>query len=182
MRVNRLVLAETFGSLGFPGLLGLSLLAFALAFALSALLPARSSLEQARLDAAAARAEAARPRPPGPPVDTSPAGQLRGFYERFPARPDAPDWLEKVYAVADKEKLQLVRGEYSVAVDAKTDLTKYRILLPVKGSYGQIRNFLSGALQEVPYLALDDADFQRPKAGDQQVDARLRLTLYMVRR
>jgi hypothetical protein len=181
MRASKLLVSETVGALGMPGLAGIGLLLFGIVFGLTALWPAHNRLEEAQAAAARARAEAARPRT-GPIIDTSPAAQLKGFYTAFPARVEAPDWLQRIYDAAEKEKLDLVRGEYQVALDAKSDLAKYRMLLPVKGSYGQIRNFLAESLREVPYLALEDVDFQRPKAGDTVIEARIRMTLYMLRR
>lgn len=181
MRINRLQVSEALHALGISGLLGIALAVFALAFALSALLPARARLHEARLDALSAQAQASKPRQAAP-VDSSPAAQLATFYKAFPPQPDAPDWLDKIYALAQSQNLELYHGEYSVAADSKTDLARYRIVLPLKGSYAQIRSFLGGVLQEVPYLALDDVDFQRPKVGDGQIEARVRMSLYLVRR
>lgn len=180
MRVNRLLVAEALRALGPAGVLGIGLAIFALVFALSALWSASTRLKEARLDALSAQTRAGNPQQ-AKPIDNSPTAQLTTFYKAFPPRPDAPDWLEKLYAVAAQEGLQIHHGEYSVAPDSKTDLAKYRILLPLKGTYAQIRGFLGGALQEVPYLALDDVDLKRPTVGDERVEARVRLSLYLVR-
>lgn len=179
MRVNRLLLTESLRALGPAGVIGIGLAIFALVFALFALWPARARLQEARLDALGAQARASRPQQ-AKPVDNSPAAQLTAFHKAFPARPEAPDWLDKIYAVAEQEGLQVQHGEYSLAFDSKTDLAKYRILLPLKGNYMQIRAFLGAVLQEVPYLALDDVDLKRPTVGDTQVEARVRLSLYLV--
>lgn len=175
--MNRLTLAESLRNLGLPGVAGITLLVFSLSYALSAILPLRSQVESYQAQIAAAKARAARGEA-GIPDDT-PAAQLRAFYQYLPPQPNAPEWLDKIYAAADKANVTLLRGEYGLAVDAETGVARYRILLPVKGSYGQIRGFISAALDSVPTLALDDVNFERDKISENQVEARVRMTLYL---
>ena len=177
MALNRLTLSESLRSLGLPGVAGITLLVFSLSYALSALLPLRDEVANYQAQIAAAKARAARGETGV--ADNTPAGQLRAFYQYLPPQPDAPEWLDKVYQAADKEKVTLLRGEYGLALDPETGIARYRILLPVKGSYRQIRGFISSALESVPSLALDDVNFEREKISESQVDARVRMTLYL---
>jgi len=179
MKLNRLAAAETVRLLGLPGVAGVALVVFSLSYAVSALLPAKQELDGQR--EAVARAQARAQQASAGVADTSPAGQLKAFYSFLPAQPAAPEWLDKIYAAAMKEQVNLLRGEYSLVIDPDTGLARYRILFPVKGSYSQIRGFISGALNTVPSLALDDVNFERQKISDGQVDARVRMTLYLKR-
>lgn len=181
MMINRLMFSEATQAIGAPGVAGVALLAFSLAFALSALLPSWRELERQRSAAASApeslpQAAARRSMPEG-----SAGAELRAFYNIFPLRADAPEWLSRVYAAAEERKLPLSRGEYALSTDAQTGLVRYRIVLPVRGSYSQVREFVAATLRAVPALALDEVTFERPKISEREVEARIRLTLYLKR-
>jgi hypothetical protein len=177
VKYSRLAAAETVRMLGTPGVIGIALLVFSLSYVLSALLPAKEDLDAKREQAAGERARAEREKTGV--ADTSPAGQLRAFYGFLPAQTAAAEWLDKIYAAASKENISLPRGEYSLLIEPETGVARYRILLPVKGSYSQIRSFVAVALDAVPSLALDDISFERQKIGDGAVDAKVRMTLYL---
>jgi hypothetical protein len=172
VKYSRLAAAETVRMLGTPGVIGIALLVFSLSYVLSALLPAKEDLDAKREQAAGEREKTGV-------ADTSPAGQLRAFYGFLPAQTAAAEWLDKIYAAASKENISLPRGEYSLLIEPETGVARYRILLPVKGSYSQIRSFVAVALDAVPSLALDDISFERQKIGDGAVDAKVRMTLYL---
>lgn len=179
MTISRLMLSEMLQKLGRPGVVGIALLAFSLSLAVSTLLPAWQELDRLRANAAAAQANqrtaAARASLP----DDSPAAQLRAFYAIFPLQTDAPESLSRMFAAAEESKLQLSRGEYAIVTDRQTGLVLYRMTLPVRGGYTQIREFVAAALKAVPALALDELTFERPNISETQVQARVRLTLYL---
>jgi hypothetical protein len=179
MKLNRLILSETVHSLGVPGVIGITLLVFSLSYAVSALIPAKKELD-------GYRAQIARVKERGPRVATgqpenTPSGQLRAFYNLLPPQPAATEWLDKIYAAANREKVVLVRGEYALALDQDVGVARYKIIFPVKGSYSEIRGFIASALDAVPTLALDDVNFERQKISEGQVDAKIRMTLYLKR-
>lgn len=55
---------------------------------------------------------------------------------------------------------------------------RYRITLPVRTSYTQIRYFVSFILKEIPTVSIDGLRFERKKISETQLDAQIRLTLY----
>jgi hypothetical protein len=179
MKLNRLIVSETVRALGVPGVIGVTLVVFGLSYAVSALLPAKQQIDSYREQIARAKDRAVRAETGQ--TDNTPSGQLRAFYKLLPPQPAVPDWLDKIYAAAVKENVALIRGEYSLATDADVGVARYKILFPVKGSYAQIRGFIAAALDAVPTLALDDVNFERQKISDAQVDARIRMTLYVKR-
>jgi hypothetical protein len=178
MATNRLILAEAMQAVGPSGVVGIALLVFSLSFALSTLLPSWWELERHRT-AASARKGQPEAAAQASIADESPAAELRRFYEIFPARSDAPALLSRVYAAAEDRKLLLSRGEYGRSTDPQTGLARYRIVLPVRGTYSQVREFVAATLQAVPALALDEVTFERPKISEREVEARIRLTLYL---
>lgn len=165
-------------NLGWPGVLGLGLLAFAGGFYFSTLRAEQARLDdlrgqitQARMPRAASADDSGAPR--------TPADRLAAFYGFFPRPDDLPDLLETVFTVARSQGLQLDQGEYRVLKDNAGGLTQFQIMLPVRGSYPQIRKFVDGALAEVAALSLDSIQFDRQKVGDPAVDAKVKLVMYL---
>jgi hypothetical protein len=179
MAIPRLILSETLQRLGRPGVIGVALLVSSLGLTVSTLLPSWQDLNRQRIKAAAAqefkRTAAAR----APAPDDSPAAQLRAFYAMFPPHTNASESLSQMVAAARESKLQLSRGEYAIVTDRQTGLVRYRMTLPVRGEYTQIREFVAASLKAVPALALDEVIFERPSVSETQVQARVRLTLYL---
>ncbi|MNT78114.1 hypothetical protein D3C72_2173220 [compost metagenome] len=89
--------------------------------------------------------------------------------------------IERLYRLASAERISLARGEYALGIDPKTQLARYQIVLPVRGSYPQIRGFIKGLLKQLPTLVLEDLELQRKRIGDSELNARLRMTLYLSR-
>lgn len=179
MRINRLVVAEFVQRIGIPGAAGIALAVLTIGFVAGALLPAQQQLEQSRGAVAAAAQRRQEGRIAPPPRPQSAAEQLQSFYGMFPAETAAADWLQKVYDAAAQHNLSLPRGEYGLTVDAKAGLARYHITLPVQGSYEQLRGFVAAALEAVPTLSLDDIDFQRQTVGETQVNAKVRMSLFL---
>ncbi|MNH36700.1 hypothetical protein D3C79_975180 [compost metagenome] len=110
-----------------------------------------------------------------------PQHELENFHKQLPAQPQATVAIDRIYALAKAEQITLARGEYALGVDPKTQLARYQILLPVRGSYPQIRRYVHALLGQLPALVLEDIDLQRKKIGDRELTGRLRMTLYLSR-
>lgn len=166
-------------SLGRSGILGLGLLAFAVAFYVSAFRPEQVRLEELRSQASKleeSRARAAREEP------KTPGDRLNAFYGLLPPSNHIADLLKKIYGAADQQALKLEQGEYRAVKGTASRLTDYQVILPVKGTYPQVRKFVAAALAEVPNLSLDSIQFERQKVGDSTVDAKVKLVLYLGQR
>lgn len=179
MRLNRLVFAEVLRSLGIPGVLGLALAVLALVLGVSTLLPARAKLDRERQELVELRAAKGSFGAASAAKAATPQDQLNQFYALFPGQSTAAATLDKVYAAAAANSIALPRGEYALTQEPKTQLAQYRMVLPVRGSYEQIRGFLAAALQAVPTLSLDDIEFRREKIGEAQLEAKIHMTLYL---
>jgi hypothetical protein len=88
-----------------------------------------------------------------------------------------PDELERVYSLARAANLELLQGEYRLEKPA-FGIVFYRITLPIRGSYPQIRQFVGATLKNMPIASLDALRFERKKAGDTQLEAQVRMTVY----
>jgi hypothetical protein len=164
---------EWLQELGSAGVLGVGVLIFCVPFYFSAVRPAERELQAQR-----SVAERLRTRTPFQPVSSEGrAEELRRFYGLFPTLEKLPDELERVYALARAAKLELLQGEYRLE-RPPFGIAFYRITLPIRGTYPQIRQFVGATLKTMPIASLDGLRFERKKAGDTQLEAQVRLTIY----
>jgi hypothetical protein len=156
-------------ALGAAGVLGIGILLFCAAYAVSAVLPAERALAAERL--AAARGGSSQR------VPADPREALRRFYGLFPELAALPEEVARLFDLARTAGLELEQGEYRLESRAE-GLQAYRVTLPVRGSYAQIRAFVGALLAQLPSASLDALRFERRKAGEARLEAQLRLTLY----
>ncbi|MBC8007533.1 MAG: hypothetical protein H7X76_05740 [Prolixibacteraceae bacterium] len=115
-------------------------------------------------------------------ADTKPvreASPLETFQEQLPGVAQAPAIVRQLHGLAQSAGLTLERGEYRPLPDASARLVRYQIVLPVKGSYAQVRRFLAAAMRDMPGLALDGIGFHRDKLAPDQLEVQLRFTAFL---
>ncbi|MBV6289095.1 type 4a pilus biogenesis protein PilO [Pseudomonas aegrilactucae] len=180
MHISSLIVHEHLQRLGWPLLAGTGLLLLALLYGAS-LVPQWQQVNALR-DRHAQLAEQVRQLKRGErQVAVQAADPLQDLHRQLPAQPQATEVIERLYALARAEKITLARGEYALGVDPKTRLARYQILLPLRGSYPQIRRFLHALLGQMPALVLEDIDLQRKRIGDSELTGRIRMTLFLSR-
>lgn len=159
-------------ALGAAGVVGLGVLLFCLPFYFSALVPLEKEAAQRAL-----AAERSRARLPAQPVSVDGAAELARFHGMFPPVQRLGAEVEALHGHARAAGLHLQQGEYRL--ESKTGaLSAYRVTLPVRGNYGQIRNFVGRVLKSMPVASVDAVRFERKRAADTQLEAQVRLTLY----
>jgi len=159
-------------ALGPAGVIGLGVALFCLPFYFSTLAPLEKDAARRTLSA-----ERSRARLPAQPVAVDGAAELARFHGMFPPMQRLGAEVEALHAHARASGLQLQQGEYRL--ETKTGaLTAYRVTLPVRGSYGQIRQFVGRVLKAMPVASVDAVRFERKKAADTQLEAQVRLTIY----
>lgn len=167
------------GLLGWPGALGAAAAGLCVALYVWVLQPAQQRLEAARLSASSLHeriAQAAgKPNDGARPLDE----QLASFYRIFPNEHDATDWVGKIAAIARRDGLEVQQADYRVNRDRIGKLTRLQMSLPLSGEYPKIRGFLSDLRAEIPIVSLEQVEFERHKVGDQKVEAKLRLVIYL---
>lgn len=113
------------------------------------------------------------------------AAKLQTFYSHLGRSETTTDWLAKLYAIGKATGVELQSGTYrnqATADTASGKIERYEIVLPVSGSYAQMRDFLQRALGEIPVLSLDQMTLKRESRNDGTVQAELKLTLHMVKK
>lgn len=101
------------------------------------------------------------------------------FYRSLGERRYAEQQVRTLFALASKAGLSLSQGEYRTGYDRHARLHTYQVTLPVRGSYDKVWNFGLMALRAMPFSSLDEISFKRDSIEDAQVEARIRLTLYL---
>ncbi len=102
---------------------------------------------------------------------------LRRFHNLFPPTDKIPAEIAKLWMTAAEYKIDLEKGEYRLE-STGLGLARYRVTLPVRASYSQIRNFVNFILKEIPTASIDGLRFERKKISETQLEAQIRLTLY----
>jgi hypothetical protein len=181
MSVPSLILREHVQRAGLPGLAGAALLALVLAYGVFGLLPDWQSLDTLRQNSHKANAFLEQVANGTATLPVVPSQQLDEFHKGLPTQLDATTVIDRIYAMASQEKINLARGEYALGIDPKTQLARYQILLPVRGNYPQLRRFLHALLTQLPAVVVEDVDFQRKRIADTELSGRIRMTLYLSR-
>ncbi len=172
-------LARIPAELGVLGTVSLALLAAALAFFFWVLAPLEAQGE--RLDRRLTEKARVGVREANPIRAASPGGKVAAFYQFFEREEATIEWLAKLYAIGKAVGVELRAAEYRL-VETRQRLVRYEIVLPLSGSYSQVRAFLENALNEIPIASLDQVNLHRKRANDPQVEAEARLTLHLLER
>ena len=180
--LNSLVLLEQLRRVGPVGLGAAAVAVLALGVAVAGVLPQWQAVRELRASEADASVQLERVRRGELKIAVKPEQQaLDSLRQQLPGQPEASELIERLYHLAGAEHISLARGEYALGVDPKTQLARYQIVLPVRGSYPQIRGFLRGLIGQLPTLVLEDLELQRKRIGDRELNGRLRMTLYLSR-
>ena len=157
-------------TLGATGLAALALFAAVAVFHLGALKPLelRSEALKARL---ARQAPAAAAAPAGA------ADQIEALYAFLERDEQTTDWLAKLHAIGAATGVQLKSASYR-AQPREGRIARYEIVLPLAGSYAQIRDFLRRSAEEIPVMSIDQLTLKRENRNEATLQAELRLTLH----
>lgn len=125
------------------------------------------------------RARAASALPAAAPIaPDAPSQRLKRYGEQLPRTDAAVEAVARIHGLGTAAGLSLPSGEYRMERRGDDPLVRYRVSLPVTGSYSQVRGFVVDVLREVPAAALDDIQLRRDPAGG-KLEARVRFSLYL---
>ena len=156
--------------LGPLGLAAIGVLVAAMAFFALVLQPLeeRSNAVQARVPVS--RGEA----PPN-------GDKVQSVYQYLKKPEETTDWLAKLYAIGAATGVQVSSATYRTQTAPAGPLERTEIVLPLSGSYGQMRDFLKRSLAEIPVMSLDQVSLKRENRRDGTLQAEVRLTLHRVK-
>ncbi|MFN0318455.1 MAG: hypothetical protein ACKVQA_25800 [Burkholderiales bacterium] len=161
-------------SLGPQGVAGLALVAFCGAFAWGGLKPLHDSVHEMR-----AQVEQISLHPRNSVATPAQAAKLATRDVDLPSAADALPQVMRLSDLAEEQGLKLRQGDYRLHRDKEAGVVAYQMHYPVTGAYVALRAFIKRALEEFPALALEEVLIRRNSIGAQDVEARLRFTLYL---
>jgi hypothetical protein len=106
------------------------------------------------------------------------AAELERFYKLFPPAERLTDEVARLHRLGRSAGLDLAQGESRLERRA-SGLWAYRINLPVRGSYPQLRDFLAALLKEMPIASIEALRFERKRATDTQLAAQVRVIVHL---
>lgn len=90
-----------------------------------------------------------------------------------------PEALVQIHKIAAGQKLALLKAEYKYSPADSFGIAQASVALPLKADYPVIRRFCENVLQAMPYVSLDEISFKRENINVEQIDARIRFSVWM---
>lgn len=129
-----------------------------------------------------ARAGEFRPAAGDSESQAGPSDKLADYVALFPPRSQATSDLSNIFSTAQRQHLQLARGEYQFKSEVNSPFVAYTAAFPVHSDYGSIKAFAADVLVTLPHASLDEFRLSRESAGSETLDAVIRFTLtYRIR-
>ncbi len=163
--------------LNLIGKIGLGLLILSTVFFWAAVLPQKEGVHKLKEQAASMQQRTQVESAVGTKLDDNQALQV--FYDFFPSIDSSPYWIKELDRIAKKHKVVLSRSDYRLMQEKDSKLARYEMILPVHGSYPQIRAFIADMLETIPAMALVDIVLKREDIKSGKLDARLNMNLYL---
>ncbi|MCT7313298.1 hypothetical protein N5J06_20175 [Ralstonia sp. CHL-2022] len=138
----------------------------------------RVALKHAKTEFAKASAELSHPPSKVVVPQATSTHHLAVFYRALGRYPEIETPISTFFQIAGDTALALKQGDYQAVYERAGRYYAYRITLPVRGSYSNIRKFCDQALTAIPYAALDGLQFKRASISDPNIEAKLQFTLY----
>jgi hypothetical protein len=157
--------------LGHLGVIGISVFLFSLVAMISANLPLHQQISSQSVELEGARAAAGGRNRSG--QRETEAGTAQRLVDELPTQNDLPQILGKISSIATEAGMALERGSYEFSATESSSISSYRLSLPVRGSYPQVRKFIEETLAAIPVVALESMRVDRNDVSDQFVIADL---------
>ena len=109
------------------------------------------------------------------------SGKVASVYEYLKKPEETTDWLAKLHAIGAATGVNVNSATYKTQAAGAGPLERVEIVLPLSGSYAQMRDFLKRSLAEIPVMSLDQVALKRENRRDGTLQAEVRLTLHRVR-
>lgn len=98
------------------------------------------------------------------------------FFAALPVRARHLDDLKLIYAQAGESRLTIQKAEYSFESEPDSKLVRLKAIVPVAGTYRQVRHYLAQMLNNNPHLALEAIHMERQDATQEALQSRLHLS------
>jgi hypothetical protein len=167
--------------LGNAGKIGIGLFVVAGIFFLAAVSPQGTELQKLQ-----ERAETLQSKPQQTNDGVTDANRKVGgdqalqiFYEFFPRIDSSPFWIRELVRIAKQQGVEINSSDFRLSIEKDERLSRYEMILPIRGRYPQIRAFIAAALEAVPAMAIVGIAFKRENVQSAQLEVRLEVNLYL---
>ncbi|EXI66591.1 MAG: hypothetical protein AW08_02496 [Candidatus Accumulibacter adjunctus] len=109
---------------------------------------------------------------------TASAANYRAFREALADDDQVLPTVRKILDAATRHRLRATRAEYLRAADPQAQVERLQMTVPVKGRYADIRSWVEEVLRTLAPVALNELAFKREDVGLDQVEAKVRLTIW----
>ncbi len=169
------------GRLGTPGKIGIGLLVVSGIYFFSAVAPQETMLQQLKERADTLQIQAQKPATADAEAGKKMTGDqaLQAFYDFFPMIDSSPFWIRELVRIAKKHNVELSSSEYRLINEQDARLARYEMVLPIRGSYAQIRAFIADALESVPAIAISAIAIKRDVVSSDRLELRLEINLFL---
>lgn len=167
--------------LGNTGKIGIGLFVVAGIFFLAAVSPQGTELQKLQ-----ERAEILQSKPQQAVNEASAESRklsgdqaLQIFYEFFPRIDSSPFWIRELVRIARQQGVEINSSDFRLSIEKGERLSRYEMILPIRGRYPQVRAFMADALEVVPAMAIVGIAFKRENIQSAQIEVRLEMNLYL---
>ena len=116
------------------------------------------------------------------PGRRSPEARLQALRSALPERAELPRLLDRLQEVAGNAGVTLNSAEYPVESSQADGLfAGIAVVYPVKADFRRLRRLLVEIRSQMPMVAIEDIQVKRDNLGTTEVEARLRLRIYLRR-
>jgi len=161
---------------GWPAAAGLALLLAALGVMLLGVVPMQQKTAQMARDQAPLRLRMVASAEI-PDADASQAA--RAGLNSLPDAAQALDVIASLHSAAQRHGVALASGEYRVVREGKAPWQRYRVSLPARGTYPQLRAWMAEWMNASPAVVLDEFGLRRDDVAQDTVEARIQLSLFV---
>ncbi|MFZ6734891.1 hypothetical protein ACO0LG_23420 [Undibacterium sp. Ji42W] len=105
--------------------------------------------------------------------------RLNAFYELLGEKKHVEQQVKTILYLANEAGVSLKAGEYQLAENSAGKFYAYKVQLPVKGSYLQIRKFAEQVLLTIPFASLDEISFKREVINGTTIESKMIFTIYV---
>ena len=167
--------------LGVSGKIGLGLFVVAIVFLIGAVMPQDREVKllKQRVETIKSRSPFQMKDKPGSSKKIGGDQALKVFYDFFPRIDSSPRWIGELVRVAEMHEVEINSSDFRMTFEEGSRLARYEMVLPVHGSYPQIRAFIADALKSIPAMAITGINIKRKGVKSSQLEAGIKVNLYL---
>lgn len=110
--------------------------------------------------------------------DTTPAMTSGGYQKNFPNILRKEECIQNVLAIAEKNKLDLKNGQYSLTSADEGTIVTVKMTFPIQGTYPLIKQFLTSIIDTLPYASLNQINLHRVNNVTDLIQADIEIIFY----